>query len=398
MKSCIISLGGTIEPIIFFLKRYNPDFILFFCSKESVENISDIKSNFDSFPDYDKVILEDAQDANLGILSIKDNLKKFRDKLMGEVVVDITGGTKPMAAALLFGTSGKGYKYNYVGGSLRDKQGRVKTDSMSLINFPDPADEFKDREKLLIVKLFNLYRFEAVVNVIENLTLNSREEDLFFGIKHLAKCYSLWDKFEHRMAKNELGQAIKRLENYYRYNRERVIDLEQLKDHKVLLDKFRLRKDEKFNLMHINDLYSNALRRQEESKFDDAVARLYSCIEHIGKYELSALGIDDSNVDLDSVPDKLKERFKKKYLDEVKEVIKLPLFAKFELLDALGNSKGKEFTKKYELFRKIISSRNESILAHGLRPVSKETCEQFINFVGRFINKNEIITFGKLRW
>jgi len=396
MKTLILSVGGSIEPIKYSLLQHKPDFALFFCSRDSAEEIAKIKADIGSqFPDSDKVITPDHQDINACISAVKEALPKFADRLKGKTIVDITGGTKAMAAALLFGSSGKGYSYSYVGGFARDAYGKVLNAAMRIFEFNDPADVFKDSEKKLITELFNLYRFDAVGEVIRSLPLSPSDEDIFNGIGSLSEGYSFWEKFEHAQARQHIEKGIKKLETYCRYTNKQPIDLSIARKNASFLEMLSKQKG-KVSSYHLVDLFCNALRRMEEGKYDDCVARLYSCIEHIGKKALADRGIDDSNAQKEKIIPALREQFAKKYTDE-KGKIKLPLAAKFKLLSELGDEKGGLFAKHEADFTNIMASRNASVLAHGTSPVKKEVCEKFLAFVEKLVPVERAV-FPKARW
>jgi hypothetical protein len=67
-----------------------------------------------------------------------------------EVVVDFTGGTKAMTAALTLATVGNGFTFSYVGGRERSKEGRgvVTTGSERIVRRRDPFALYAVHERL----------------------------------------------------------------------------------------------------------------------------------------------------------------------------------------------------------------------------------------------------------
>ena len=87
------------------------------------------------------------------------------------------------------------------------------------------------------------------------------------------------------------------------------------------------------------DLLNNASRRAEEGKYDDAVARLYRCIELIAQIKLKErFGIDTSDVDLKLIPEEVKDELERKR-DE-KGRIKIGLSDSYKLLSAFNDELG----------------------------------------------------------
>lgn len=128
-------------------------------------------------------------------------------------------------------------------------------------------------------------------------------------------------------------------------------------------------KHAKSNLYRLVDLFSNAQRRANEGRFDDAVARLYRIIEFIAQIRLQAKGIDSGDVELSRLSPELQKKYQKFQDQEGK--VRLPLYRDFELLHDLGDPLGERFFADCKL-RDLLQCRNNSILAHGNEAVSEE--------------------------
>jgi len=135
------------------------------------------------------------------------------------------------------------------------------------------------------------------------------------------------------------------------------------------------------------DLINNAERRIKEGKYDDAVARLYRCVELIAQIRL--LDYDFNEIDekeknkfnLEKIKNKGIDTEKyEKYADENGRV-KLGMEKKFELLKDLGWAEAEEIYLQNNTLKNLLQKRNNSILAHGLEPVKKETAEQLFENV-----------------
>ena len=128
MKAMIISVGGTSEPVVSSLLDHKPEYVCFFASQQSLDNIGEIKKQTKKkghvFNDY-KVICDDKDDLihcyERAVECTKNLTQKSFDP--AEVVVDYTGGTKTMSAALALSAVGHGYSFSYVGGEKRTKNG-----------------------------------------------------------------------------------------------------------------------------------------------------------------------------------------------------------------------------------------------------------------------------------
>jgi len=159
--------------------------------------------------------------------------------------------------------------------------------------------------------------------------------------------------------------------------------------------------EEKTKLLLI-DLINNAERRIKEGKYDDAVARLYRAFELIAQIKLLELGLIDEirlkdNKIFAILLEKLKEKTSNDIVEKYKEyqkpddtnngVIKIALKKDYELLSDLKEELGnvyKELEDKKSKISKLLKNRNNSILAHGLEPVEKQTAEELFEEVKKY--------------
>jgi CRISPR-associated protein (TIGR02710 family) len=151
--------------------------------------------------------------------------------------------------------------------------------------------------------------------------------------------------------------------------------------------------------LFILDIFSNAERRFEEGKIDDAVVRLYRLVEMLAQERLlNKHEIDTSNVSEEKIPQQVREAFISKYKDKKDEKIKAPQNAAFVLLEALGDDLGKEFNKRELQFRQIQSQRNNSYLVHGFACANENTYLKFKEFILdlNIFKQEEVITFPRL--
>ncbi len=123
----------------------------------------------------------------------------------------------------------------------------------------------------------------------------------------------------------------------------------------------------------ICDLISNASRRIDEQRWDDAVARLYRAIEAIAQDRLSTEhGIGNTgNVSIDNIPEPLRTEWA---ANANEGILKLGLQDSFRLLQALKSPMGDLFfsTDLADKQKSPLTARNQSILAHGHQPVGEK--------------------------
>jgi CRISPR-associated protein (TIGR02710 family) len=125
------------------------------------------------------------------------------------------------------------------------------------------------------------------------------------------------------------------------------------------------------------DLLANAWRRGEiEQRYDDAVARLYRFVEGLAQLALwRTHGIKTGRVPLERLPPGGEfEAEASRARGDGKAYVQLGLQKSFQLLAALGDPLG-DVAPRLEPegdLGKLLQSRNQSLLAHGARPVAAQ--------------------------
>ncbi|ODS30933.1 MAG: CRISPR-associated protein [Candidatus Scalindua rubra] len=382
-KAVLVSVGGTPDPIIFSLNRQKPEYICFFVSdatRDSTEK--DILPNLDFQPrHWDWIITPSAEGLSECYREIVDRLPLILHKWginSDEMVVDYTGGTKTMTAAITLATIEGSSVYSYVGGVERSKDGvGIVIGGKERMWFLDnPWNEIAFMAKKKAYILFNKARYTSASEVFTEVEkkVGDNHRPFFRALKDMTNGYDLWDSFKHKDACQRLYKC-RDIVKTYSIGDKKVEDLVT-----ILLQNIDFLERLKGNdeLLHY-DLIANAMRRAElENKYDDAVARLYRAMEAIAQCRLqSSYQIDSANVSEELIPESIRSDYVVKYRDDKDNKIKLSLFASYELLKELNDSLGEFFFAIYDKeIRGLLDIRNSSILAHGFVSVTSDTYEK----------------------
>ncbi len=216
------------------------------------------------------------------------------------VTVDFTGGTKPMSSGLVLAAVHSGCKsLSYVGGSTRDEAGRVKRGA-GIVKAVPPLQINLELIADRLVDDFNSLRFgacRAAVDWAESRIDYSMAPRLR-AARVLASFYEAWDRFDHAGA-DGVAKEVKEAEKTWgldtQKNRYVVHVLAKAKQNPP----DELLGDDNAELL-MADIYANALRRADEGRYDDAVARLYRLTELVAQIALARdYGVSTRCVDRD---------------------------------------------------------------------------------------------------
>ncbi len=405
IRAMIISVGGTTAPIIKSITEHRPEFVSFFSSQDTCDKISEIKRELQEANLSIKneiTLADDVNDLNHCFGKAEEAVKRVLSKgyHSDEVVVDYTGGTKNMSVALSLSAITHGFSFSYVGGTERTKGGVgiVINGKEKICKSVNPWDFLAIDDRKKISFLFNTNQFKAAKELADEAFQKSTEyKTVFKKLGFLIDGYYNWDLFRHGDAIGKFERA--RTEELLETNDEKIRLFAkatlQLKPQLELLSQQQRRPDRLFVL----DIFSNAERRFNEGKTDDAIVRLYRVVEMLAQERLlDKHGIDTSNVHEDKIPRQSRDEFISKYRDKKDGKIKISQNAAFGLLDALGDELGKEFNKRLPQFRQIQLQRNNSYLVHGFACAAEDTYRKFREFILdlNIFKAQDVIVFPRL--
>lgn len=361
--------------IAFSIRTHSPTKVVFLVTKESETTtlpkvLEKTNLNEDSYVIYPIKEMDDIGNVYQESVFLLEKLIEKEGFPPKDIVVDYTSGTKAMSAGLSIAAAlSEVENLSYISGK---REGGIVIQGTERIITLRPYEILVDKQVKSMKELFNVHQFEACIKIINQLKKKTKDsaihEKLGFCEK-ICTAYSLWDKFNHDEAWSILEPIKHKL---IAKNKAFLGQLSTLKTNEA---------DQATMPFHISDLINNAERRSHEGKYDDAVARLYRCMELLAQYELFQLGIDSSNVDINKLPDELQAKYEELRDEDGK--IKLGLRKDFELLADRVKDIGKNFLKNKEL-QNLLKSRNASILAHGFRHVEKETYSKLLKYVNEY--------------
>ena len=359
-------IGGQVatedlaHAILFSIDNSNPDILIFFGSEKSKKTVESVKEQYlnefeEEFDYFEFIHLEQIDDFKIYFEAFK---RKIQELDGYKIIIDYTSGTKTMTMSAAFASMLYRKNLYFVGGEREDGvviRGTEKIISQNLYPIYDDLMISKIKE------LFNTNRFDAGKSLLEDIT--KAKKDTY---ANLFDAYYYFDNVDYNKA------------NKYFITKEFIAEWPELKKQFSLNAKALYHLNKEDSAMRpfyiLGSLINNARRRAEETKYDDAIARLYRSLELIAQIKLNEYGIDTSDVELDILN---KHGVEQEFKPDFSGKIKLSLVQDYELLNNLGDDLGEFYIKNKDEFLATISSRNNSILAHGL---NSQTEKQYVKF------------------
>ena len=362
------------------ITKIHPHHVIFFASDKSKETIKYVEELFlkddDEFikdEDYQIVLINAIDDLNTCFEAYESKIWELYTAKDNDyqIIMDYTSGTKTMSAAMA--SCGMFYSKDLISVGGDRSTGEVSRGT-EIINY---QNIYKIYDKFALMRVrynFNANRFMACIDLLNYIVdMNIHKESLLY----LCKSYYAWDNMDFEEA----------------YDNLRKVDI----NHIELME---IRDDIKFNLKALGNivnsrsvnlkncyilasLINNSIRRSEEFKYDDAIARLYRSFELIAQSELSKYDLESSDIDVSILR---KNNVSEEFILDLEKTeedgkIRIGLEKDYLLLNELGNGIGKYYMENQSKIKNLTRKRNNSILAHGLDSLSEKDFDEFLEIV-----------------
>ncbi|MBW1953416.1 MAG: TIGR02710 family CRISPR-associated protein [Deltaproteobacteria bacterium] len=373
-RALLVTVGtGTrpdvniVRPLVKTIRDSRPDFLVLLVTEASLNHGQEILSQLNWPQDAQMtVLLKDFDDFQAVFREVNQVFRRLNELGFApeEVQVDFTSGTKAMSSgAVSAGIFHQCESLKYITGERRHG---VVVDNTEKFITVQPAAIYARHDLRLARELILRLRFATAEEILRDLNpnlLDAEEQELHRNLRRVTHAYRAWDMFHHtdcRSRFDKVSWEVLRGEPF----RPSAAAL-------TLLDRLAGREEQSRSEALLLDLYNNACRRGLEGKFDDAVARLYRAAELLAQQLLSGppYHLNSSDLDLTRVPASLRDLLERSR-DDTDGKIKIGLHLDYLLLAELGHPVGRAFMENKPL-RNRLSERNQSILAHGLKPVTQ---------------------------
>ena len=389
-KALVITAGTTLDPIIESIRKNDANFVYLVygrpLSPEQQPNPFDIA--YKAKKEAEKLgksvstrEIDNPEDIDLCISIFRKLTKELSE--FDEVIVNFTGGTKPMSAAAFYvfltEMIPSELVFEYVGGKVRNEHGRVTR--MEVKKSYRTASEELFRKIISYIQNFQFF-------LAKELSKSLPEKSKYKFIKKAAEAFWLWDSFEYEKAiriLNEIGEVAKALIGEAAFNKipENVVKLRNTGNIVVRalrkMRKYQIEKsigDVKKCYTLSLDAIANAERRLKTHNYTEAVLRTYRAIEIATQVKLLEKGINPWKVNWSKIPNYQSLLASLGYKDEEHAPEQLTLWNGLYVLDFVESSR--LMNKIHRDLQFISQLRNSSALEHGYSSVSKENAERAV--------------------
>lgn len=384
MRGAIFTVGGSPEPILTALRWHKVQFVLFVVSERSEKEVEEkILPGLEYTPQYEKLRLSTPEDLGACYMDCRKGIYDWlqRRGLAGqEVFFDNTGGTKPMSAALALAAFEWIPNYHYVSGD-RDKGGLgvVQTGTERGVAGVSPWFRFALKPRELATHFYRQGYAEQAAQLLEQAAESATEQQQTIrAYAALCRLLARLDALKFDGLLHELGRCQPMLEVAFEQagNRAALEWLRGLKDHFA-----KLQQEVKNRQQHptcLRELLACARRRARQGHYDDAIARLYRAVELFVQDRLNrAFGAQLGILRLEGLDPALAQRLREKFPHALDEQGRLRLALKngCEVLQFSPYEEDRALAGFYESLKNELEKRNQSWLAHGTRPASREDFE-----------------------
>jgi|GEM_PF-713271 len=343
-----------------------------------------------------------SKDIHLKPMSLTDAPKNYA--LLQEIinenpgqafVVDISGGVKVMGTSLAAAAFWLRIPVIYQLGE--EVASTIKPFSERLIQLQNPFVHFGSAELHSICELFSHAEYDAALAVCRNLSDTTGDRGILGALQILTDfihVYRDWDAFGHSRPTDDMTRKLAtRLQKVVR-DMQRLgvtfangIQVQQNIDFlRQIEQSWQAEQRNQIDPYRLVDIFASAQRRAASGKYDDAVARLYRCLEMSASFCLlneCALGdakapVFDYFIGLFGSLDSLSAEFAKQARYPL-PTVRLGLNDQMNLLSLSTQPTHKTIAGIYRGMERdgLLEMRNRSILAHGTVSVGQAEYELF---------------------
>ncbi|MGH9650414.1 MAG: TIGR02710 family CRISPR-associated CARF protein, partial [Terriglobales bacterium] len=396
----LIAFSEDAPAAVYAINRLKPEMLCFFVPESAKSLVeASVQPHIAQMPRrWDWVVTPDAQ----RFMACYQALAKTLPGLMqtwevqaGELVVDLTGATPAMAAAMALASLAHTSRVIALGqsGSAGGTEGAGDAGEVVTVEGQarvwmqgNPWDEAAALSRGEACHQFNRGAFGAAAVLFHQIEarVSGGQKPLYRALADLSEGYGSWERFQYRPAWDKLKTSIKALDMASVWGAPPGLKalLPALKQNAGFLEKLVLDPHEVKEAM-VYDLLAHARRRAgADHHLEAAMAVLVRALEAFSQQRLfKQYKIKTWDVHPEQLPEALRESCRTCYLDDVDGKYKLPLHAQFRVLAGLGDQMGQAYLTQWAKMKPLLDAASKAALGHGFEPVKAERFHQLYEIV-----------------
>ena len=403
VKALLIAVSDDAPAAVYSINRLKPELLCFFVPESAKSLVeTSVQPQIAQMPRrWDWVVTPDAHRfmACYQVLSrtLPDLLRTW-DVHPGELVVDLTGTTPAMAAALSLASIASTSRAvaladvniaSPVDGEAVTVEGRERVWMQG-----NPWDEAAGLSRREGCDLFNRGAFAPASSLFRQIEsrVSGGQKPLYRALADLAEGYGLWERFQYRQAWDKLKTSLKALDMASVWGGPAGLEglLPSIKANAGFLENLVLDPQEVKEAIAY-DLLAHARRRAGmDHNAEAAMDTLLRALEAFAQWQLfKQYKIKTWDVQPEQLPEALREPCRTCYLDDVDGKYKLPLQSQFRALAGLGDQMGQAFLAQWPKMKPLLDAANQAVLGHGFEPVKAERFQQLYEIVIKLTGVSE---------
>ncbi len=402
VKALLIAITDQAPAAVYTVNRLKPELLCFF-APESAKGLveSSVQPKVHTMPrKWDWIVTPDAARFLVSyqvVARALPDMMRIWEVQPGELVVDLTGATPAMAAALSLASLPFTSRVVMIGQATAgsdeeaitvDGQGRAWLQG-------NPWDEAAAQARHEACGQFNRGAFAAASVLFRQIEarVSGGQKPMYRALADLAEGYGLWDRFQYRQAWDKLKNAHKALDMASVWGGPPGLKavLTGVKQNAGFLEKLVLDPNEVKETLAL-DLLAHARRRADVGHdFEAATMTLVRALEAFAQFQLfKQYNIKTWDLQPEQLPEALRETCRTCFLSDLDGKYKLPLHDQFRALDGLGSQMGQAYLAQWPKMKPLLDAANQAVLGHGFEPVKPERFQQLYEIVMKLTGVNTV--------
>ncbi len=410
VKALLIAVTDEAPPAVYAINRLKPELLCFF-APESAKSLveSSVQPKIEKMPrKWDWIVTPDATRFMVCYQAAARALPEMMrtwDVQGGELVVDLTGATPAMAAALSLAALPFTSRVVTIGQAAAGSDDEAVTiEGQTKVWLQgNPWDEAAAHTRHEACEQFNRGSFSAAAVLFRQIEarVSGGQKPMYRAFADLAEGYGLWERFQYRQAWDKLKTAHKALEMASVWGGPAGLKslLPAIKQNAGFLEKLVLDPNEVKETLAL-DLLAHARRCADAGHdYEAAMVTLVRALEAFAQFQLfKRYKIKTWDLQPEQLPEALRETCRTCYLSDLDGKYKLPLHDQFRALAGLGSQMGQTYLAQWPKMKPLLDAANHAVLGHGFETLKPERYQQLHEIVVKLtdVSDSSLPTFPRL--